>query len=196
MAELLQIPLPSCSAKTDREYDQAILNEQNGWRYTWYGLNSRYSWTVEEVEVPEGFTMSLRRHGHKFTIVNDDTPVMPGTPDNPSQPGGPNASDTPDTPDIPGAPITPDMPNIPGTPDQTGKPETLRQPGTPGQPVTPEQPGTPGQPGTTTKSDKVPQTGDTANLALWITLLAVSGTGLIASFILIKKKKHRRNHTE
>lgn len=82
MAELLQIPLPSCSAKTDREYDQAILNEQNGWRYTWYGLNSRYSWTVEEVEVPEGFTMSLRRHGHKFTIVNDDTPVMPGTPDN------------------------------------------------------------------------------------------------------------------
>ena len=182
--------------KNGREYDQAILNEQNGWRYTWYGLNSRYSWTVEEVEVPEGFTMSLRRHGHKFTIVNDDTPVMPGTPDNPSQPGGPNASDTPDTPDIPGAPITPDMPNIPGTPDQTGKPETLRQPGTPGQPVTPEQPGTPGQPGTTTKSDKVPQTGDTANLALWITLLAVSGTGLIASFILIKKKKHRRNHTE
>lgn len=182
--------------KNGREYDQAILNEQNGWRCTWYGLNSRYSWTVEEVEVPEGFTMSLRRHGHKFTIVNDDTPVMPGTPDNPSQPGGPNASDTPDTPDIPGAPITPDMPNIPGTPDQTGKPETLRQPGTPGQPVTPEQPGTPGQPGTTTKSDKVPQTGDTANLALWVTLLAVSGTGLIASFILIKKKKHRGNHTE
>lgn len=179
--------------KNGWEYDQAILNEQNGWRYTWYGLNSRYSWTVEEVDVPEGFTMSLRRHGHTFTIVNDDTPVTPGTPENPSQPGGPNASDTPD---IPGAPITPDMPNIPGTPDQTGKPETLRHPGTPGQPVTPEQPGTPGQPGTTTKSDKVPQTGDTANLALWITLLAVSGTGLIASLILIKKKKHRRNHTE
>lgn len=184
--------------KNGWEYDQAILNEQNGWRYTWYGLNSRYSWTVEEVDVPEGFTMSLRRHGHTFTIVNDDTPVTPGTPENPSQPGGPNASDTPD---IPGAPITPDMPNIPGTPDQAGKPETLRQPvtpeqpGTPGQPVTPEQPGTPGQPGTTTKSDKVPQTGDTANLALWITLLAVSGTGLIASLILIKKKKHRRNHT-
>lgn len=144
------------------EYDTVSLNAQNGWRHTWYGLNDRYSWTVEETVVPEGFTMTVNQQGYTFTIVNDDSPSDPGTPDTPSTPG---------TPNDPGSPNTPN---------------------TPGQPGDPGQPGNPGQPGTPDTPDDVPKTGDTTNLALWIGLLAISGTGLAATLMIGKKKRYRR----
>ena len=40
----------------------------------------------------------------------------------------------------------------------------------------------------------IPQTGDTTNLALWIALLAISGTGLTATLIIGKKKRYRGKH--
>lgn len=39
-----------------------------------------------------------------------------------------------------------------------------------------------------------PQTGDTTNLALWIGLLAISGTGLTATLVLGKKKRYYGKH--
>lgn len=148
--------------RSGTEYDTVSLNAQNGWRHTWYGLNDRYSWTVEETVVPEGFTMTVNQQGYTFTIVNDDSPSDPGTPDTPSTPG---------TPNDPGSPNTPN---------------------TPGQPGDPGQPGNPGQPGTPDTPDDVPKTGDTTNLALWIGLLAISGTGLAATLMIGKKKRYRR----
>lgn len=65
-------------------------------------------------------------------------------------------------------PAAPDTPNIPTDPDDSGQPETLDTP----------------------KGD-IPQTGDTTNLALWIGLLAISGTGLTATLVLGKKKRYR-----
>ena len=45
------------------------------------------------------------------------------------------------------------------------------------------------KPGT---SDKSPQTGDTSNLALWITLLFVSGGAAIGTTVVSRKKKYNR----
>ena len=72
----------------------------------------------------------------------------------------------------PAIPDTPDKPNTPTDPDEPKQ--------TPGQSETPDTP----------KGD-TPQTGDTTNLALWIGLLAISGTGLTATLVLGKKKRYR-----
>ena len=45
------------------------------------------------------------------------------------------------------------------------------------------------KPGT---SDKSPQTGDTSNLALWITLLFVSGGAAIGTTVVSRKKKYNK----
>jgi len=60
-----------------KEYATATLNEANGWKKTWYGLNPRRAWAVEERNVPEGFAVSIRQKGWKFTITNDDRPASP-----------------------------------------------------------------------------------------------------------------------
>ncbi len=39
--------------------DTVTLNEQNGWKYTWQGLEKSAAWTVDEVEVPEGYTKTV-----------------------------------------------------------------------------------------------------------------------------------------
>lgn len=46
------------------------LNAANNWRYTWNGLNSRYTWTADEVEVPEGYEKSVTHNGTAWTITN------------------------------------------------------------------------------------------------------------------------------
>ncbi len=55
-----------------KEYDTVELSEQNDWQYTWHGLSDRYLWTVEEVNVPSGFTVTIEQDAHHFTIINDD----------------------------------------------------------------------------------------------------------------------------
>ena len=43
----------------------------------------------------------------------------------------------------------------------------------------------------TAKLPKSPQTGDTSNLALWITLLFIGGGALIGTTVTEKKKKQK-----
>ena len=77
-------------------------------------------------------------------------------------------------------------PDIPDTPDDSDKLTASDDP---------EQPQNPGQPGPQdTLKAGTPQTGDTTNLALWIGLLAVSGTGVTAMVIGGKKKRYRGKH--
>ena len=90
------------------EYETVTLGENNGWGHTWSRLNDNYIWTVQEVEVPEGFTVSIDRgFGNSFTITNDDEPR-----DNPEEPEDP---DEPEIPDIPDEPDTPEEPGLPQT---------------------------------------------------------------------------------
>ena len=55
-------------------YDTVRLSSQNGWAHVWYGLEESHVWTLEEMEVPEGFSAAVYQQGTRFTIVNSDMP--------------------------------------------------------------------------------------------------------------------------
>ena len=46
------------------------LNDANGWQHTWTGLNTSYRWTVDELNVPEGYVSSASNQGNAWTITN------------------------------------------------------------------------------------------------------------------------------
>ena len=77
---------------------------------------------------------------------------------------------------------TPTQPSGGEAPNQPGTPDT---PGTPNQPNTPDVPSNPGTP------DRTPKTGDTMNLALWLSLMGLSLAGLFGSLIVVKKNSYR-----
>lgn len=81
------------------EEKSATLNAENQWTCSWTGLDSAYQWTVEEVNIPDGYeaAYTISSSGHVVTITNDD-----GSGDNP---GGstPPGSRTPPDGDTPGA---------------------------------------------------------------------------------------------
>ncbi len=59
------------------------LSESNSWRYTWSNLDDDYTWTVNEVNVPRGYTRTVTRSGDVWTITNTK-PIdkIPQTGDN------------------------------------------------------------------------------------------------------------------
>ena len=59
------------------------LSESNSWRYTWSNLDDDYTWTVNEVNVPRGYTRIVTRSGDVWTITNTK-PIdkIPQTGDN------------------------------------------------------------------------------------------------------------------
>lgn len=81
------------------------------------------------------------------------------------------------------------------TPTQPPGGEAPNQPGTPDTPVTPNQPNTsdvPSNPGT---PDRTPKTGDTMNLALWLSMMGLSLAGLFISLVVVKKRTRRNRHS-
>ena len=77
------------------------------------------------------------------------------------------------------------------TPTQPSGGEAPNQPGTPDTPVTPNQPNTPDVPSNPGTPDRTPKTGDTMNLALWLSLMGLSLAGLLGSLIVVKKNSYR-----
>lgn len=77
------------------------------------------------------------------------------------------------------------------TPTQPSGGEAPNQPGTPDTPVTPNQPNTPDVPSNLGTPDRTPKTGDTMNLALWLSLMGLSLAGLFGSLIVVKKNSYR-----
>lgn len=59
-----------------------VLNAENGWAYTFDRLLEGYTWTVEEANVPAGYTVSYSTVGTMTTITNTrkETPPDPPTP--------------------------------------------------------------------------------------------------------------------
>lgn len=72
-------------------YDTATLSEENGWSYTWEGLDRDATWQVTETEVPEGYRVSVSREGITFVITNTGTGETPPptTPPGGEEPGNP-----------------------------------------------------------------------------------------------------------
>lgn len=113
--------------RNSKAYGNPIyLRSENGWQYTWTNLNRDDQWSVQEVQVPDGYQVSVSYVGTVWTITNTkgdtpDKPNRPDTPDKPDTPDTPNLPDTPTQPDQPVTPVTPDRPDQPGTPDRTPK---------------------------------------------------------------------------
>ncbi|GEM_PF-2251866 len=90
-AELVTVAL----LQDGKLYATAELTGDNGWQHTWNGLDSRYNWIVEELNIPNGFTASTEKQGMTFTIINDDIPDVP--PIDPVQPDVPDKPEPPHT---------------------------------------------------------------------------------------------------
>ena len=87
-------------------YETVTLSAENGWQYSWTGLDAAHTWTVEERDVPAGFAASVTREGTRFLLTNDDLPDQPEQPETPDQPTEPGAPGTPESPDGPKLPQT------------------------------------------------------------------------------------------
>lgn len=105
-------------------YDETTLDEGNNWKHSWTGLSRYGTWQVVEVDVPEGFTVSVDQTGKTFTVTNTadedidepDTPLDPGPGD-----GDGTDIEDPDVPTDPGLPpVDIEDPDVPGT----GLPQT------------------------------------------------------------------------
>ena len=51
-------------------YNETTLNASNNWKHSWTGLPTSGTWQVVEVDVPEGFTVSVDQTGKTFTVTN------------------------------------------------------------------------------------------------------------------------------
>ena len=60
-----------------------VLNAENGWAYTFDGLQAGHTWTVEEAAVPAGYTVSYDTVGTATTITNTRQDTPPGPSDTP-----------------------------------------------------------------------------------------------------------------
>lgn len=71
--------------KDGRVERSQVLNAENGWAYTFDRLLEGHTWTVEEADVPAGYTVSYSTVGTMTTITN--TKKTPSKPDSdPSYP--------------------------------------------------------------------------------------------------------------
>jgi len=52
------------------EFKTVKLDEKNGWKHTWTGLTDEYTWSVDEKNVPAGYTKNITASGTDFTITN------------------------------------------------------------------------------------------------------------------------------
>lgn len=147
----------------DGENDRQItLSPDNDWTYTW-NTEGGVSWQVVEVDVPEGFAVSVDRNGWVFTVTNQyedqgDQPV-PEEPDQP-EPSQPDSSQP--------------EPDQPSQPDQSGG----------GDSQTPEEPGQ------TQEGSKLPQTGQ---LWWPVAGLLLCGGGLIVAGLVRRKNDRSRH---
>lgn len=48
------------------------LSDKNGWQHEWKDLPLGFTWTVEEVGAPDGFTSYINYYNNHFVITNDD----------------------------------------------------------------------------------------------------------------------------
>lgn len=93
------------------------LNDDNDWTYLWENLPTGHTWTVEEVDVPDGFKVTISQEGDTITITNDDE-EKPEEPGEPNEPNEPNVPSEPDNPNKPGT-SNPPSSDTPKTGDPT-----------------------------------------------------------------------------
>jgi|GEM_PF-2190680 len=186
-----------------------ILNNTNKWRYTWKNLSPASTWTVDEINVPEGFTKSIAgtvEQGFVITNARGGSTGTPGpsstaapsfpptpTPTNPQSPA-PRPPGTPEVRIPDGSPTPPVWITLPPRSSTTPVPEFPIYPNntpTPNNPSNPNSPNNPGNPSPppATRPPLVPViTGDinTTNLSA---LCCLSAAGAL---ILIYRRRKKQ----
>ena len=56
----------------------AILNEKNNWQVSYKDMPESDSYSVEEIDVPKGFTATYKQNGWVFTVTNTSTLIQTG----------------------------------------------------------------------------------------------------------------------
>lgn len=56
--------------RDNEPFETVTLNDDNNWRFTWDDLTDEYVWSVDEADVPEGYTKNVTGEGYDFTITN------------------------------------------------------------------------------------------------------------------------------
>lgn len=56
----------------------ATLNAQNNWQVTYTGMPESDAYSVNEVNVPKGFTATYKQNGYVFTVTNTSTLIQTG----------------------------------------------------------------------------------------------------------------------
>ena len=69
--------------KDGRVEKSQVLNDENGWAYTFDRLQEGHTWTVEEAGVPDGYTVSYSTVGTMTTITNTRKEAPPTSPTTP-----------------------------------------------------------------------------------------------------------------
>lgn len=150
--------------------DAVTLNAENGWRYTWVGLDENAVWTVDEVIVPNGYVKTVQQEESVWTITNAQTP--PIDPNEPDEPGTPN---DPDKPNVPDEPTKPDQPNEPADKESV-------------QEVTLDKPNR-------SIDSNTPKTDDPYHNQIWLMLMLGSVLGMAATahigLRIHRKKQHK-----
>lgn len=164
------------------KYDSKTLNNDNNWQYTWENLPMA-NWTVEEVNPPKGFKVSITQNDYKFIITNDDIgdsvdPIDP-KPDNPDKPIDPDKPDKPIDPNNPENPVVPDT--VPDNPNNDSN-----QPSDPNYTI--DENGIPT--GAENPSNDLPLTGQ-----LWwpVWILALLGFAMVTAGFHMKRRQHEQN---
>ena len=62
----------------DTVVDTVTLEEQNGWSHTWTGQPKSDAWSVKEINVPKGYTVSYQKNGFVYTVTNISTLIQTG----------------------------------------------------------------------------------------------------------------------
>lgn len=91
-----------------------MLNSANNWTYSWQVTDRSAEWSVMELNVPEGYLVTISGTETRFTITNAKASIVPSTPD----------KDQPEDGDdiiVPGDPVSPEKPgDKPGESPKTG----------------------------------------------------------------------------
>ncbi len=160
-----------------QEVAVVILNETNGWKYTWTDLpvnrnGNQISYTVEEIEIPDGYSAVITYEGDLMVITNTHTPNTPGRPDRPGGGGGNPGGGNPGGGNPPGGPGT----------------TTIEEPGVPLANLPPESM-------TELIEDSevplaaLPRTGDSRHTKALMMMFGIAGLGMLLTAAGFRKRK-------
>lgn len=64
--------------RSGKVVETAVLNESNHWQVTYTDMPESDEYSIQEVNVPKGFTATYHRSGYVFTVTNTSTLIQTG----------------------------------------------------------------------------------------------------------------------